>query len=225
MNEIAASSGPKRIRARLIAPIAVVCILILLGYGFWSTGMSVFRNALYVPAADSGLPAQCFGLAALACSNVDEAAELARREGIIGAGNFLFSDSEGRSISVEYGADGVGIVEARDGIHTHANHAHDERLQERESYEEEEKQISLHRETRLAALLADERARLTAQKALMALADHDGYPYSLCRHLVHDKPGHETSAAIVAEPTLGRLHVVRGAPCMNWPVTYTLEEG
>ena len=30
------------------------------------------------------------------------------------------------------------------------------------------------------------------------------------------------TAAVVAEPTTGRLHVVRGNPCCNRPVTYSL---
>ena len=36
MNEIASSSRPKRTRIELIAPVAVFCIIVLLGYGFWS---------------------------------------------------------------------------------------------------------------------------------------------------------------------------------------------
>ena len=45
MSEIAASSGPKRISAGLIASVAVICILILLGYGFWSQRSPEGRTA------------------------------------------------------------------------------------------------------------------------------------------------------------------------------------
>lgn len=31
-----------------------------------------------------------------------------------------------------------------------------------------------------------------------------------------------TAAAVVAEPVRGKLHVVRGNPCANWPVTFTI---
>lgn len=161
--------------------------------------------------------------AALACSSVDEAAELARREGIADSGNCLISDARSRSVSVEFGADGIGVIEARNGILTHANHVNADALRTRETYEEKEKQVSFHRQTRLVRLLEAERGRPTPQKALMALADHDSYPHSVCRHLTHGMPDHETSASIVAEPILGKLHVVRGHPCMNWPVTYTID--
>ena len=45
MNEIVASSGSKRIRAGLIASVAVICILVLLGYGFWSQRTPEGRTA------------------------------------------------------------------------------------------------------------------------------------------------------------------------------------
>ena len=63
---------------------------------------------------------------------------------------------------------------------------------------------------------------LVVPMALMALADHDNYPGSLCRHRIRDPEPMCTTAAIVAEHATGRLHVTRGPACMNWPVTYTL---
>ena len=73
----------------------------------------------------------------------------------------------------------------------------------------------------LWGLLDGERGRLTAQRAMLLLADHTYYPQGICRHWIADEPNSETVAAAVAEPTLGRLHVVRGQPCSNWAVTYT----
>ena len=196
------------------------------GHGFWSRpsgGMSIFRNSLYVKPSEKGLDSADFAQAALACRSVDEVAELARREGVLGAGNHLYSDADGGCISVEFGADGIGIVEAADGILTHANHVNSEIHLAYENYEPQEHKVSFHRQARLAEVLAADRGRLTPQKALMALADHDGYPDSVCRHRTFEKPEHETCASIVAEPTLGRIHVTRGMPCMNWAVTYSLD--
>ena len=54
----------------------------------------------------------------------------------------------------------------------------------------------------------------------MCLADHSRYPRGICRHIVGERTDMGTSAAVVAEPAKGRLHVVRGNPCCNWPVSY-----
>ena len=71
-------------------------------------------------------------------------------------------------------------------------------------------------------LLNAERGRLTAQRALMCLADHSRYPRGICRHMVGKSVGMGTTAAVVAEPARGRLHVVRGNPCCNPAVIYEL---
>jgi len=85
-----------------------------------------------------------------------------------------------------------------------------------------EKDCSRFREAHLRKLLNDERGRLTAAKAMMCLADHVGYPHSLCRHLIAGEPRFCTTAAVVAEPTKGLLHVTRGNPCANWPASYSV---
>jgi hypothetical protein len=69
-------------------------------------------------------------------------------------------------------------------------------------------------------LLNADRGCLTAQKAIMALADHTRYPLGICRH-AGGKLNQVTTATVVAEPAKGRLHVARGNPCCNWPKTYT----
>ena len=63
------------------------------------------------------------------------------------------------------------------------------------------------------------RGRLTPQIMLQNLSNHENYPLSICSH--RDKEYH-TTACVIAEPTRGLLHVARGAPCQNWPVTYKL---
>jgi hypothetical protein len=201
----------------------------LMGYGFWSNGMSVFRNSLYSSAgAERGLSMEEWNYLSLASGSVGEAITLAQRHGIRGAGNWLLTDAHGESASVEFNGDGVSIIPARDGIATHANHpegAETSRLDcdwRRHGYGPGERETSNWRMHGLWRLLNDERGRLSAQKALMLLADHTRYPHNICRHQVQGKPEMETTAAIVAEPAKGLLHAVRGQPCANAPVTYTL---
>jgi len=196
----------------------------VLGYGLWSTGMSICRNAIYSRGGEGpGLTMEQWGLLSLAGRSVDEAVELARRFGISTVGNFLMSDAAGRSVNVESNAGGVSIVPGRDDICTHANHPTGEATAPYEDYPNAtERKNSRHRAAQLWSLLNAERGLLTAQKALMCLADHANYPGSICRHVIEGMPGFCTTGAIVCQPTRGLLHVTRAQPCCNWPVTYSL---
>lgn len=194
----------------------------LFGYGFASTGMSIFRNSLYAGLTERGLPFHIWGLLALCARDVGQVREMTLRHGVRFAGNALVSDGAGRALSVEGTSGGIGIVEMRGAGLVHANHVNTLALKRHERYNQPGKRCSLHRQRRLAALLDAETGRLTAALCMKCLADHDHYPLSLCNHT--NPPAHETTAAVVAEPTRGRLHVTTGSPCRNWPVTYSLQE-
>jgi len=196
----------------------------VLGYGLWSTGMSLFRNNIYCHGTGGrGLTMEQWGLLALASTSVDEATDFALKHGISTTANCLISDAAGRSVNVESRAGEVCLVSGREGITTHANHPVGSRTAPYENYANPfEKEGSRYRMNRLWELLNTERRRLTPAKAMMCLADHQRYPYGLCRHAIAAMPGYCTTAAVVAEPTRGRLHVTRGNPCMNWPVSYSL---
>ena len=194
----------------------------ILGYGFWSTGTSIFRNSLFSSAeSQRGLTMEQWGLLALAGTSVQAAAELARSHGIKGAGNFLITDQQGDSLSVEFNAGGVDIIPSANGISTHTNHPVGPATSTFEASGDEMGggAASRVRRQRLQQLLEAERGRLTAQQAMQCFADHQNYPTGLCRHLPDVI---QTTAAVVVEPTRGRLHVVRSNPCSNWPVTYSV---
>ena len=197
----------------------------VLGLGLWSTGMTLFRNSLVSTAgAERGLPMEQWGLLALAGSSVHEAIEIAERHGIAGAGSHLISDKTGDACSVEYNAGGVGLVWAKGGIATHANHpeAGPTRPHEDLTWAASERENSRYRMHGLHALFDVERGRVTAQRAMQILGDHTYYPQGICRHWIEGEPNSETVAAAVVEPGKGLLHVVRGQPCSNWPTTYTV---
>jgi len=196
----------------------------VLGYGLWSTGMSLFRNNLYSTAgAERGLTMEQWGLLALAGGCTDEAVFLACKYGIRTVGNFLVSDRRGRSVNVESNVGGVSVVPARKGIATHANHPVGDRTAPHEHYPDEAERVaSRHRMDRLWQLLDVDRGLLAAPKAMMCLADHAGNPRGICRHFVHGGADLVTTGAVVAEPTRGRLHVTRSNPCSNWPTSYML---
>jgi isopenicillin-N N-acyltransferase-like protein len=197
----------------------------ILGYGLWSTGMSLFRNSLHSrTGAAQGLTMVQWGLLALAGNTVDEAAALAGKHGLAGSGNFLLSDAQGRSIAVEFNAGGVSVIPAANGVATHANHPEGHETAPFEQFpDEQRRRDSRRRGQLLRELLEAERGRLTPQKALMCLADHTHYPWGICNHLIPERtPPRCTTAAVVAEPARGRLHVTRGNPCANWPATHSM---
>ena len=196
----------------------------VLGYGLWSTGMSIFRNSLHAkPADNDGLQLPQLALLTLAGSSAQDAAELAKTHGLTGTGNAMISDPSGESLSLEWNAGGVSALPARDGIAVHANHPEGSETTPFEKYPDEaERENSRFRASRLRELLAEQAGRLTPQLALRALSDHAHYPLGICRHTIGGSAKLCTTAAVVVEPTRGRLHVVRGPACSNWPVTYTI---
>lgn len=198
--------------------------------GFWSTGTSIFSNSLYsCQEATGGLTSAQWAFVALAGRSAEAAAELASAHGIRNSGNCLVSDADGKSVSVEFNAGGVGLVWAKGGIATHANHPEGAQTAPFEiedlSGEEmvcddlEDSRVRMHG---LWSQFYAERGRLTAQKVMQILADHTHYPKGVCSHIHNDDPDRGTTAAIVAEPTRGLLHATRGNPCCNWPTTFEM---
>ncbi len=195
----------------------------VLGYGIWSTGMSLFRNSLHSSGGgEKGLTMVQWGLLALAGRRCEEAVELARQFGLIGSGNFLITDGNGVSCSVEFNAGGVDVIDATDGIATHANHPEGRSTGPYERYPIDVlREDSRYRQSRLRELLAAQRGRVTPESVIPMLADHARHPLGLCRHPVDDLPLRQTTAGVVAETARGRLHVTRGNPCENRAFVYS----
>ncbi len=129
------------------------------------------------------------------------------------------ADEKGGIAGIEIGKGGVGICRPKGGIYVHANAVRSgKKLLAHEQTKPGGRENSLHREARMRAQFEPEVGRLTAPLAMYAMADHEGFPASVCRH---QENGYTTSAA-VAEPTRGLLHVTRGHPCQNWARTYRL---
>ena len=194
----------------------------LFGHGFVRGGCAIFRNSLFTDqGAAKGLPYAVWGMLALHCATVQDVVELTRRHGVAEAAHCTVADEHGGIVGLETAAGRCGVLKARRGIYTHANAiVSGKRLR---PYEREDSRFSrknsLFRENRLRALLEANRGRLTAQLAYCALCDHEGFPLSICRS---ESLEAFTTAAIVSEPTRGRIHVTRGLPSQNWPVTYCL---
>lgn len=192
----------------------------LFGHGFVKGGTAIFRNNLYIDPSSGGLPYAIWGLLALHCATVGEVMELTDHHGVGEAFHVVVADGRGGILGIEGGCGGIAYLQPEQGIYVHGNAVlSDGRLRETEKDGLFTRADSVHRGKRLMERLRVDRGRLTSQLAYGALCDHDGYPVSICRH--QSTQAH-TGAAIIAEPTRGLLHVTRGAPCQNWPRTYSL---
>lgn len=194
----------------------------VMGYGFWTTGMTLFRNSMFSSAGcPTGMHYTVMTTIMLSCKSVDEAVELVQKHGRNSAGNTLMADAAGNSVSFETNVGGQAFIRDVDGINVHTNHPIAENTRAYEKYEYADLQPdSILRYERLGARLEGERGRLTPQKIFQLLAIHEGYPLGTCKH--RSQIGDITTAAVVVEPTRGLLHVTRGQPCCNWPATYSL---
>ena len=196
-----------------------------MGYGMWSTGMNLYRNNLYsTKGRTGGMSHRVWGMLTLAGNSIDESIELVKRYGIEDFGNSLIMDGEGRSASIEWNVGGIDVLHAEDGICTHANHPIGPETSPYLGVDGSELRCSEHRTFGLRKKLLAERDRLTPQLVFSILCDHTDFPNGgICRH--RKEEGFTdciTTAAVITEPTRGKLHVIRGNPCSNWPVTYTL---
>ncbi len=196
----------------------------LFGHGFVRGRCAVWRNALNAGVSKKGkIPYAVWGIVALHCSVVEEVKEETGRWGVAREnGHCTVADSHGGILGVEMGEAGMYFCRSLDdGVYVHANkpwHRVSAECMTGSVMQNVMQANSAHRETQLRANILKHKG-LTAPLIWSALVDHTNYPNSVCQH---NAPDLETSAAIVAEPTRGLIHVSRGAPCENWPVTYSL---
>ena len=190
-------------------------------FGFSTTGVSSFGNSMFLKGhKPSGLPSTVFRRLCLEANNIEEVIAIKEKYGAGGGGNQTVGDRTGRAVAIEGSAYGMVVLEQKNGIIVHANNALSH-LKQYENWTPDEIHGSQNRVNRLTAFFEAERGRLTAPLVMRGLVDHDNYPLSLCRH---SGPGENTmtTAALVCEPTLNRIHVIRGQPCQGWAATYSL---
>jgi len=193
----------------------------LFGHGFITGGCAIFRNALYTPSPDHGLEYPLFGLIALHCPSVEDVIRIARDHGVRTSAHVVVADEAGNIAGLELTHTGTHVLKPRKGIYTHANcvFASKKDLKRETPIAHFSRKNSLCRPDRMRELLEANQGHLTAQQAMYALADGLNDPEGICRNLSDDVM---TTAAIVAQPTRGLLHVTRGNPAQNWTQTYSL---
>jgi isopenicillin-N N-acyltransferase-like protein len=136
--------------------------------------------------------------------------------------NIMLATPEGPA-DLEVTLDEVRVLTGERGRVTHANHClHPELQSVNDAFPE---LIESHpRQQRIDRLLRAAGGPIGLEAVKAALADHNGYPRSICRH-PNDDPqmGYwQTVFSVIIEPGQCRMHVSRGTPCEHPYEVYTL---
>ena len=194
----------------------------LFGHGFAAGGCSIFRNSLSCGNPGGKLPYDVWGLLVHALPSVEEARKLTLDYGVLEGGHCVLADEHGGILGVESGKAGYAFLSAVKGIYSHTNHVlSGPPLTIGEAPPIYGLDGAQHRQKRLYELLEKERGRITGLSAFAAMADHTNYPNSICSDARAN--GGLTTGTVVVEPLKRLIHVSRGLPCCNPPVTYRLE--
>jgi isopenicillin-N N-acyltransferase-like protein len=203
----------------------------MLGYhGLNAHGVAHFANSLGGgPAWREGLPHYPVKRLMLEQRDVPGVLGLLGRVPVCSSGNYVLCDGGGRVADVELTAEGLAALEGEgEGFLVHTNHflcaPYACAAADAASVPD-----SFPRLDRIRELVAARAGPLTVDDLKVILADHAGYPTSICRH-PHGGPDHpsvsargRTTASLIAEPAAGVLHVSRGNPCRNEYQAYRLE--
>jgi len=131
--------------------------------------------------------------------------------------NYLVATSEGDSINIEATPETVYVVFPEKGLLVHANHFKGAGPGYygvmRTGLEN-----SIYRDRRVEKELTKKAGEITIQDAMVALRDHFGFPYSVCRHPDEKKPVQDqwrTNASVVIDLTSRILWIANGPPCQE----------
>jgi isopenicillin-N N-acyltransferase like protein len=190
----------------------------LVGYpGINAAGVAVFQNALSTSQWRlRGMPHYLLKRVLLEQVTLAGCIDVLRKARLCSSTNYVLADRD-TVLAVETTPDGIATVVAENDVVVHANHFADPVLAQHDALLPGMPD-SACRARRLAALIAQSPERPTAATMMDMLADHDGYPTSICRH----EPGFASIASLLAEADHGRLHVAAGNPCQHAAVTYQL---
>ena len=193
----------------------------MLGYhGLNEHGVAHFANSL------GGGPAWKFGLShyplkrlILEQQSLDAVQRLIAGYPVCSNGNYMLCDGAGQILDIEATSAGSHrIDDAGAGFIAHSNHYLCDGFACEQNFAQSLPD-SFPRLDRIRTLIAEKFGSITVPDMQQILADHDNHPVSICRH-PHTGAGDDilppdghTIAAIIAEPSRGRLHISSGNPC------------
>lgn len=162
--------------------------------------------------------------AAMSRSSTKSALEV-MQETARGVGYFQFADAGGNMAGIESVYDGYAVLQPEEDVLVHANHY------ETQAYAVDDvagkyMPDSFERSARMRALIKEHYGSLTPELMMELLADHQGYPYSICRHVDSNVPAAlsaMSAASVVMLPAERKMFFASGPPCENGFAAYTVE--
>ena len=191
----------------------------LVGYpGINSHGVSFFQNALSNRDwRRDGMPHYFLKRVLLEQGDVRSCLASLAEAQVCSSANYVITDRFGHICDVELTPNHMAVLDTDRSIIVHANHFRSPTLVPEEALLPDMPD-SARRQRRMEDLLFQTRGRITVDDLKTALADHQGWQTSICRHESHVK----TIASMIAEPDQGRLHVAAGNACESEFVAYSL---
>lgn len=188
--------------------------------GLNEAGLAVHGNLLNAPGWRAGFPRYLLTRLMLEQSTVADALEAGLRPCRASSRNLILGDAEGAIADLELTVDDHAVLTADDGVLVHANHYLAESLAHLAATNPPP-DSSIHRQARMADLIAGATRPLSIEDLQGFFRDHDGYPGSIC---AHERPTatSKTVASLISEPGARRLHAAFGSPCAHDYAVYSL---
>lgn len=191
------------------------------GYGICAQA-TIGRNYKF------NLPLGCYMPRVMRQENLHDAMELLKQVAR-GVGYFQLADANGVMLGIESTCDDYEIIPPQDGLMLHSNHYLTERFRHDDliAYLTEIGELppemateSQKRYERIRSLMHKYYGRITPQTAMEALADHENYPLSICRHDDKSACPSMTLASFIMVPAEGAMYIASGPPCEHEFVRY-----
>lgn len=191
-------------------------------YTFSSAGFGNCANATINNDYSFNIPLACYLPKVMRQKN-SQAAMAILSEKARGLGYYHLADKNGHIAGVESVRDDFEILYPQRDILLHSNHYITERFLEKDTamnYQPD----SFPRLDRIMSLVEEHYGGLTPEVFMKILADHGGYPESICRHANESVPvSSATLASIIMVPSDGTIFIACGNPCENEYVKYCFD--
>ncbi len=141
-----------------------------------------------------------------------------------GLGYFHLADSAGSMTGIEAVSDDIHLILPENDVLVHANHYETDRFRAVD-WTPQLIPDSCTRAERMRKQIGNSFGTITPAVMMGILADHEGHPNSICRHVDPAKPPELAStskASVVMVPAEGLMYIAAGPPCENEFVEYKL---
>jgi len=203
-------------------------VLVLNGYGAYhlsSYGFGNCANMTLCPPSPvvKHIPFAFYLHAAMSRKTSPEAMDVLRTTSR-GVGYIHIADESGFMSGIESVYDDYALIEPKDGVLVHANHYETDKFKKTDGaavYIQD----SFGRAGRLRELIAKAYGSITPESMMEFLADHKGYPKSVCTHVdtsMSSAMPALSRASFIMVPGEGRMFISTGPPCEHDYIEYIL---